>query len=198
MINKSEPVAQLLAWAFLSAWCFTIAAAASYLTINYGPGANGSGIAELIAYLNGVNMPKLIGWGTFLVKTICVVMGIIAQLFIGKEGPLAHIGANVAVLLIYYMPFDVYKYYQNDVMKREFISAGIAAGVSAAFGSPIGGTLFSYELSKPSTFWTFSMLWRTFFCAAVSTYTLSFFDHWKEEGNLDGLTLTAAGTLKFG
>ena len=82
-------------------------------------------------------------------------------------------------------------------MKREFAAAGIAAGVSAAFGSPIGGTLFAYELSKPSTFWTFSMMWRSFFTAAVSTYTLSFLDHVKEYGFND-LRLTAAGTLKFG
>lgn len=82
-------------------------------------------------------------------------------------------------------------------MKREFVASGIAAGVSAAFGSPIGGTLFAYELSKPSTFWTFSMLWRTFLCAAVATYTLSFLSHVASVGMTD-LELTAAGTLKFG
>lgn len=162
-----------------------------------GPGANGSGIAELIAYLNGVNYPKLIGWGTFVIKSVCVVLGISAQLCIGKEGPLAHIGANVAVLLVYYMPLSVFQYYRNDVMKREFVAAGIAAGVSAAFGSPIGGTLFAYELSKPSTFWSFSMIWRSFFCAAVSTYTLSFLDHVHTVGWTD-MALTARGTLKFG
>ena len=57
-----------------------------------------------MAYLNGVNYPKLIGWFTLIVKSICVVVGISAQLCIGKEGPLAHIGANVGILLIYAMP----------------------------------------------------------------------------------------------
>jgi len=52
--------------------------------------------------------------------------------------------------------------------------AGVSAGVSAAFGAPIGGALFSYELSKPTTFWTFAMIWRTFFCCSCSTFTLSF------------------------
>lgn len=194
---ENQALAQFLAWIFLVVFSFTIGASASYFTITKGPGANGSGIAELIGYLNGVNIPKLIGWGTFIVKTVCVVLGIVASLCIGKEGPLAHIGANVAVLLVYYFPLQVFEYYRNDVMKREFAAAGIAAGVSAAFGSPIGGTLFAYELSKPSTFWTFSMMWRSFFTAAVSTYALSFLNHMKEYG-WSNLTLTAAGTLKFG
>lgn len=195
--QDNEGAGITIAWAFLAFYSFSLAALASYLTIRCGPGANGSGIAELIAYLNGVNMPKLIGWGTFIIKVVCVILGIAASLCIGKEGPLAHIGANVGILLIYYFPLDVFNYYRNDTMKREFASAGIAAGVSAAFGSPIGGTLFAYELSKPSVFWTFSMMWRSFFTAAVSTYTLSFLDHVYTEG-WSNLTLTAAGTLKFG
>ena len=85
-----------------------MASLASYFTVTKGPGANGSGIAELIAYLNGVNYPKLIGWHTFIVKCICVVVGIAAQLCIGKEGPLAHIGANVGILLIYYVPLETF------------------------------------------------------------------------------------------
>jgi len=55
------------------------------------------------------------------------------------------------------------------------MAAGASAGVAAAFGSPIGGALFSYEISKPNTFWTFSMLWRVFFSCAISTFTLSIF-----------------------
>ena len=73
--------------------------------------------------------------------------------------------------------------------------AGISAGVSAAFGAPIGGALFSYELSKPSTFWTFSMIWRTFFCSAVSTYMVSLFNQIK---NGDDLLISSTGTVKFG
>ena len=73
--------------------------------------------------------------------------------------------------------------------------AGISAGVSAAFGAPIGGALFSYELSKPSTFWSFSMIWRTFFCSAVSTYFVSLLNQIK---NGDELELTSTGTVKFG
>ena len=147
---------------------------ATTMTVKFGPGANGSGIAELMAYLNGVNYPKLINISSLITKIIGVVLGIAGGLSIGKEGPLAHIGAVIAVMVIYYIPIPGFDCFKNDVSKREFVCGGISAGVSAAFGAPIGGALFSYELSKPTTFWTFSMLWRIFFCCCCSTFTLSF------------------------
>jgi hypothetical protein len=37
-----------------------LAITASYITVYIGPGANGSGVAELMGMLNGVNYPKVI------------------------------------------------------------------------------------------------------------------------------------------
>jgi len=56
------------------------------------------------------------------------------------------------------------------------IACGASCGISVAFGAPIGGALFSYEISKPNTFWTFSMLWRVFTATSVATFTLSLFE----------------------
>ena len=36
---------------------------------------------------------------------------------------------------------------ENTARKREVLSAAAAAGISVAFGSPIGGVLFSLEVS---------------------------------------------------
>lgn len=53
---------QMLAWLFLIGFAFNLAACASILTIYIGPAANGSGIAEIMAILNGVNMPGFISF----------------------------------------------------------------------------------------------------------------------------------------
>lgn len=186
-----------LAWAFLAGWCFVLCALASYLTITVGPAANGSGIAELMAYLNGVNYPEIYSYKTLIIKIFCVVLGICGALCIGKEGPLAHIGAAIAVMVIFRFPISTFDYFRNEVDKREFVAAGISAGVSAAFGAPIGGTLFSYEISTPSTFWRFGLIWRIFFCSSVSTFTLSLLSQMRRSG-MARITVSSAGTLKFG
>ena len=75
--------------------------------------------------------------------------------------------------MIYYLPLACLKKFRNENAKREIACAGAAAGVSAAFGSPIGGSLFIYEASRPSTFWSFSLTWKIFICSSVSTFVLN-------------------------
>jgi len=52
----------MLAWLFLIGFAFNLAAFASILTIYIGPAANGSGIAEIMAILNGVKIPDYISF----------------------------------------------------------------------------------------------------------------------------------------
>ena len=91
----------------------------------------------------------------------------------GKEGPLVHMGAIVGVM-VPYIPIKIFRYFRNDFEKRKFLAIGTAAGVSAAFGAPIGGALFAYEISKPNTFWSFSLTWKVFFAASISTFFVGF------------------------
>lgn len=65
---------------------------ACILTLFYAPGASGSGIPEMIAMLNGVNYPGASGQRVLYVKMIGTTFACFAELTIGKESPLTHIG----------------------------------------------------------------------------------------------------------
>ena len=68
-------------------------------------------------------------------------------------------------------------------------------GVSLAFGAPIGGVLFAYEISKADVFWTFSHAWKTFLATSVANFTLNFLAA-VFEGDISNLT--NAGMIRFG
>ena len=137
------------------------------MTTYWAPAATGSGVAELIGYLNGVNYPGWIDIKVFVTKMIGVVFAVCGRLAVGKEGPLAHIGA-IAGLIIIYLPGFGFEFLRNDEQKRVFIAAGASAGVSCAFGAPMGGALFAYEMSKPTTFWKFQMIWKIFVSCSIA------------------------------
>ena len=184
----------LTTWAFYSGYGLLMAFLAAAVTIFYGPGAAGSGVPEVMGMMNGVNYPGATLVTTLIAKIFGVVLAVVGNLCVGKEGPLVHIGAIIG-LMVPYMPFEAFRCFRNEIDKRAFLAAGGSAGVSAAFGAPIGGALFTYEISKPNTFWTFSMLWRVFFTSAISTFTLGFWQQMMDGGTI---SLNAAAALKFG
>lgn len=91
------------------------------------------------------------------------------------------------------MPFV--RYFRNNEDKRLVACAGTAAGVAAAFGSPIGGTMFAYEVASPCTFWSFEMTWILFFTSCVTCFFVSLCQGlW--DGNI--YEVTKSGLIKFG
>lgn len=62
----------------------------------------------------------------------------------------------------------------NEARKREALSAAAASGISVAFGSPIGGVLFSLE--QLSYYFPDKTMWASFVCAMVAAVTLQAFD----------------------
>lgn len=143
------------------------------------PVASGSGIPEIKSYLNGVKVPGIVRLRTFVCKVLGVLFAVAGGLFVGKEGPMIHSGAIVGAGLPQFQSitfkrirFD-FPYFRSDRDKRDFVSAGAAAGVAAAFGAPIGGTLFSLE--EGSSFWNQALTWKVLFCSMSATFTLNFF-----------------------
>ena len=74
------------------------------LTVYIAPAAMGSGVAEVMGLLNGVNYYNVIAIKTLLVKIFGVMFAICSGLCIGKEGPFVHIGSIVGVCVCY-LPF---------------------------------------------------------------------------------------------
>lgn len=146
----------------------------SLLTLYLEPLAAGGGTTEMMGYFNGVNYPGVFSVKTLIVKIFGLMTAIAAGLCIGKEGVLAHIGSIIGYLIIY-APFGFLKYFRNNEDKRDIAAAGTAAGVAAAFGSPIGGTMFAYEVAAPTVFWSFELTWALFFTSAVSCFFVNIF-----------------------
>jgi len=183
-----------VAYSFFFGWPLIFALIGVLLTVYYGPYAAGSGVPEVMGMLNGVQGGGATYIATLITKALGTTLAVMANLCVGKEGPLVHIGA-ICGCVVPYIPFKSFEPFRNDSDKRTFMAAGCSAGVAAAFGAPIGGTLFTYEISKPNTFWTFSMLWRVFFTAAIAVFTLGILQQ-LETGAL--LSLSNSAALKFG
>ena len=89
----------MFAWLAYTCYGMGFVLIATLLTIYVGPGANGSGVAEIMGLLNGINYPQTIGGRTLFVKCVGTICAVSGGLCIGKEGPLAHIGANIGALV---------------------------------------------------------------------------------------------------
>lgn len=190
-VMHSSIHAGMLVFVTLSVLFATVSA---LLCVYIAPGAIASGIAELMAYMNGIQYPNFLTYSVLGVKIFALGLSVAAGLCVGKEGPLAHIGAIIGIATLY-LPLNFTKKFRNESSKRELACAGAAAGVSAAFAAPIGGTLFMYETTRPSTFWSFEMTWKIFFCSSVSTFVLNIFSCIKKG---EDISITNAGLIKFG
>ncbi len=141
------------------------------------PQAVGSGIPQIKSYLNGVNIPKLMRFRTLCGKVLGVIFSVTGGLAVGKEGPMIHSGAIVAAGLSQgkatSLPITTKynKSYRNDKEKRDFVACGAAAGVSAAFGAPLGGLLFAIE--EGASHINHNTLWRIAMSSITSYFVLN-------------------------
>uniref|UniRef100_A0A8C6XUT3 Chloride channel protein n=1 Tax=Naja naja TaxID=35670 RepID=A0A8C6XUT3_NAJNA len=147
-------------------WALLFSFLAVLLVRGFAPYACGSGIPEIKTILSGFIIRGYLGKWTLLIKTVTLVLAVSSGLSLGKEGPLVHVACCCGNILCHLFT----KYRKNEAKRREVLSAAAAAGVSVAFGAPIGGVLFSLE--EVSYYFPLKTLWRSFFAALVAAFTL--------------------------
>ena len=114
--------------------------------------AAGSGIPEIKTILSGFVIPHFLDLKVLIVKGFGAIFAVATGMCLGKEGPFVHIATSVGYLVANRIP----KYRNNGRKMRELLSAACASGLSVAFGAPIGGVLFSYEVSLLYIFYMYS------------------------------------------
>ncbi|VDM30491.1 unnamed protein product [Hydatigera taeniaeformis] len=172
---------------------------AAILTVYSAPAAGGSGIPQIKCYLNGLNVPLILRARTMVVKGIGIVLSVCGGLVVGKEGPMVHIGSVIAAgfsqgrVRCFGLSSRCFRRFRRDAEKRDFVSAGAAAGVAAAFGAPVGGLLFTLE--EGASFIFQRLTWNTLLASIFSMFTLVF-----SRSLIDGqpFKFTPGGLVSFG
>ncbi|KAF7587527.1 hypothetical protein BBP40_007086 [Aspergillus hancockii] len=144
-------------YTFYILYSVVFAVCATLLVRSYALYARHSGIPEIKTILGG-----------FLYNTLTFAkcLSVASGLWLGKEGPLVHVACCCASVIM--KPFESLNH--NEARKREVLSAAAAAGISVAFGAPIGGVLFSLE--QLSYYFPDKTMWQSFVCAMVAAMTL--------------------------
>ncbi|XP_068567561.1 chloride channel protein 1-like [Cebidichthys violaceus] len=154
------------------------------------PQAIGSGIPELKTILRGVVLKEYLTLKAFVAKVIGLTAALGSGMPVGKEGPFVHIASICAAVLSRFMSFFSGAY-QNPYCYTDILTVGCAVGVGCCFGTPLGGVLFSIEVT--STYFAVRNYWRGYFAATFSAFifrVLSVF-------NKDAVTITALFRTNF-
>ena len=112
------------------------------LTNNYFPGAQGSGIPQTIAALkvsDANTRNALLSLRIAIGKIFLTLLGLVVGASIGREGPTVQIGAAIMHNL------GRFGHFTRLETERGLILAGGAAGVAAAFNTPLAGVVFAIE-----------------------------------------------------
>merc|ERR1711865_313449 len=128
--------------------------------------AIGSGIPRMKAVLSGADPKGSLSFQCLAAKVIGLTCALGSGLPIGKEGPFVHIGTCIASLLTKIPAFS--RIARHESLMTAALSAGVAVGVSATFGAPIGGVLFAIEVTR--IYFLVSSYWVSFFACCCGAF----------------------------
>ena len=137
-----EHVQQLYWWSPLL-WTPLCTAAIVWVMRRYAIGSAGSGIPQVMAALDSSVSPANRGLFVSLklsfAKMALATWGLLAGLSLGREGPSVQIAAGVMHHARRWLPD------KSQVSEHGLMMAGGAAGIAAAFNTPLGGVMFAIE-----------------------------------------------------
>lgn len=129
-------------WAPL-VWTPLTAAAIVWVTRRYFIGAAGSGIPQVMAAqdhtVTEATRGLFVSLRLALAKMVLTAWGLLGGLSLGREGPSVQIGAGVMLSVRKWLPK------RSQISEHSLLVAGGAAGIAAAFNTPLGGIMFAIE-----------------------------------------------------
>lgn len=124
-------------------WTPALTAGIVWLTRRWAPGAAGSGIPQVLAAQHEDIAPDqrrlFVSLRLSVAKVLLTSAGLLAGLSTGREGPSVQVAAGVMHHARRWLPK------RSHINERGLLVAGGAAGVAAAFNTPLGGVVFAIE-----------------------------------------------------
>ena len=123
--------------AFVAAW---------WLVKRFAPYGRGSGIPQVMAAIefanpkDGNKIKKLLGIKIIIYKVLSSFILVTGGGAIGREGPTIQISGSVFNKI-----YEVLPKWWPKISRKSMIVTGAAAGLSAAFNTPLGGVVFAVE-----------------------------------------------------
>lgn len=133
------------AWSFflITPVCFVIG---WWLVKKYAPYSRGSGIPQVIAAIELANpkdnhkVDRLLSIRIIIVKVLSSLFVVFGGGVIGREGPTIQIAGSVFRKINQWLPS-----WWPKISRQNMIMTGAAAGLAAAFNTPLGGIVFAVE-----------------------------------------------------
>ena len=138
-LSRATPLGTWIAFV----WTPAVTVALVWWTRRFVPGAMGSGIPQVLRALD-TEMPEqqrrwAVSLRVSLHKVGLVAGGMLAGLSIGREGPAVQVGAGVMLSTRRWLSS------RSTIDGHDLMVAGAAAGLAAAFNTPLGGIVFALE-----------------------------------------------------
>ncbi|XP_044738892.1 chloride channel protein 2-like [Chrysoperla carnea] len=142
------------------------------------PQSIGSGIPEIKTVLRGFRLNRYLTTRALIAKVVGLIGVLGSGMPVGKEGPFVHMACIVATKLKCLIPpkEDQSRFDEDGSRHYDKLIASSAVGVAACYGLPVGGLLFSIEVT--TLYFAVRNYWRAFFSASICSALLRLLYFW--------------------